>query len=37
MTLTEARLNFERLGAVDEALLQYVLLDGCGRYARGER
>jgi len=35
MTLREARDNFERLGAVTERELAFVLADGRARYARG--
>lgn len=34
MTLAEGRMNFSRLGAVEEAMLRHVLLDGRERYAR---
>jgi cysteine-rich CPCC protein len=37
MTLREARANFERLGAVNEAARRHVLPDGRERYMRDER
>lgn len=37
MTLSEARRNFEEIGAVNEAARRHVLLDGPQRYERGER